>query len=302
MLSWKQFWTEAHQDAGRRSFIMLRQQPWSTVMTVVMIAVTLMLAVLCWLTTYNLAEFNSNWQRNETFNVYLNQELNDANQHVCFQNILAMPEVESAILTTPAEGLALLAKQEGMHDIAQSLPNNPLPAVIQIIPSSRLQTPVAIEQFVLKLKNIPDVVDVAFDSDWLQRLYLGLGFLKKLGALLTVLFALSVILVIVNTLRILIYNRRNDIEVLQLIGAPQRFILRPFLFASIGYGFCAAILAIILADFVLMMLRLGMHDWAASYHIQLSISLLSLPWILGLIGFSVGLSWTGARLTLKYYL
>ena len=302
MLKWTDWWTEAHQDACRRSMGLLLRQPWSSLMTVVMIAVTLMLAVLCWMATHYLSEFNSYWHRSETMSLYLRQSRSDPEQQLILQKIRAMPEVESATLTTPTEGLALLAQQEGMQDITQSLPYNPLPAAIQVIPSAKLQSPDAIKQFSQSLQSNPDVAEVKFDSDWIERLYSGLGFLKQLVQGLTVLFALSVILVIGNTLRLLIHNRHNDIQVLQLLGAPDRFIMRPFLFVSIWYGFFASVLAIIFVDSVLILLRTGLNHWAESYHMHLSISLLPVLWMLGLTTIAIGLSWTGARLTLKYYL
>ena len=302
MLKLPNWWTEAHQDACRRSMKLLVRQPWSSMMTVVMIAVTLMLAVLCWMATHHLSELNSYWHRSETMSLYLRSSLSEPEQQILLQKIQAMPEIESAILTTPAEGLVLLAQQEGMQDIVQSLPYNPLPAVIQVIPGAKLLTPATVKQFSETLRSNPDIAEVKFDSDWVERLYVGLGFLKRLVQFLTVLFALSVTLVIGNTLRLLIHNRHNEIHVLQLLGAPERFIRRPFLFASIWYGLFASILAVIFVDSLLILLRSGLNQWAESYHMHLSISLLPFLWILGITAVSIGLSWTGARLTLKYYL
>lgn len=302
MLKLPGWWTEAHQDAWRRSIGLLVRQPWSSVMTVVMLAVTLMLAVLCWMATHHLSELNAYWHRSETISLYLRPSLSESEQQLLLKKIRAMPEVESATLTTPAEGLILLAQQEGMQDIVQSLPYNPLPAVIQVIPGGNVLTPETVKQFSQTLQSNPDVAEVKFDSDWIERLYAGLGFLKQIVHFLTVLFGLSVTLVIGNTLRLLIHHRHNDIHVLQLLGAPERFIMRPFLFASIWYGLLASILAIIFVDILLILLRSGLNQWAESYHMHLSISLLPLLWMIGLTAVSIALSWTGARLTLKYYL
>lgn len=294
--------TETQRDAYRHSIKLILRQPWSSFMTILMIAVTLMLAALCWMTTYYIGKLSDNWQQNETITLYLRQPLAEPEQKALLQKIQALPKVKSAILTTPMEGLKLLAEQDGMHDIMQTLPYNPLPAVIQVIPGPQLNTPAAIQALYNSLKAEADVAEAKFDSDWIEQLYSRLGFVKELVHFLTILFALSVTLVIGNTLRLLIHNRHNDIKVLQLLGAPTKFIRRPFLYTSIWYGLCAAILAVVFADIVLIMLRNGLNQWSESYHIHLSLSLLPILWILGLICVSIGLSWTGARLTLKYYL
>lgn len=294
--------TETQQDAYKRSIHFILHQPWSSIMTILMMAVTLMLAVLCWMGSYHISKLGNDWHQNESITLYLRQPLTTPEQQALLQKISAMPTVASATLTSPTEGLKLLAQQEGMQDIMQSLPYNPLPAVIQVIPAAKLNTPAAMQDLYHHLQAESYVADAKFDSDWIERLYMRLGFVKKLVGFLTILFALSVILVICNTLRLLIHNRHMDIQVLQLLGAPSPFIRRPFLYASIGYGLLAAILAIIFADIVLVLLRNGLNQWAESYHMPISISLLPIVWILGLILSTVALSWTGARLTLKYYL
>lgn len=302
MLNLKEWWTEANQDACRRSIGLLLRQPWSSLMTIMMLALTLMIAVLSWMATQHLSELNTYWHRSETMSLYLRLSVGAAEQQLLLQKIQAMPEVDSATLTTPAEGLMLLAQEEGMQEITQALPYNPLPAVIQVIPGPSLQTPQAVKQLYETLQSNPDILEAKFDSDWVERLYVGLGFLKQWVRFLTLLMALSMTLVVGNTLRLLIHNRHEEIHVLQLLGAPDRFIMRPFLYASIWYGLLASIVAIILVDSLLIVLRTGLNQWAEAYHMHLTISLLSVLWMLGFMSIAIILSWTGARLTLKYYL
>lgn len=302
MLSWRDGWTEAHQDACQRSIKFLLRQPWSSLMTIIMLAVTLMLAAFCWIATQHFSDLHSYWHHSETMSLYLRESVTKDQQTALMQKIQALSQVESAVLTSPEEGLALLAQQEGMQDIAQSLPYNPLPAVIQVIPNVQLQSPEALQHLFQQLQALPDVQQAKFDSDWVERLYAGLSCLKQLVQILTVLFALSVVLVIGNTLRLLIHNRQDEIQVLQLLGAPKQFIMRPYLFSSLWYGLFASILAIILVDAGLLVVRSGLSQWAESYHLQLNISLLPIIWALGLTGIAIFLSWTAARLTLHYYL
>lgn len=302
MLNRNKWWTAAHQDAYKRSMHMLMRQPWSSVMTIVMISVTLMIAVLCGMTSHHLSAMSADWQKKEDIALYLQPQLNEAAQQQFLEKVRLLPEVESAVLTTPAEGFIWLQQQAGMQDIAQYLPTNPLPAMIQVVPNASVQTPEAIKHISQTLQGFSEVAEVKFDLDWAERLYAGLGFLNQVLRCLIGLFALSVVLVIGNTLRLLIHNRYDEIRVLQCIGAPDKFIIRPFLYASVWYGLLASLLAIIFADTLLIVLRTGLSQWAEVYHIHVTIPLLPVLWILGLTSISIGLSWTGARLTLKYYI
>lgn len=302
MLKQNSWWTEVHQDAYQRSIRMLLTQPLSTLMTITMIAVTLMLAILSWIGTYQISVLGKDWQQTEVISLYLHPALSEAEQQVCLQKVQALADIESATLTTATEGLEWLKQQEGMQEIVQYLPSNPLPAVIRVVPGAQLKTPAAVQDLFQTLKSFNEVAQAKFDSDWIERLYTGLKFLNHALQLLMVLCVASVIMVIGNTLRLLIHNRYDDIRVLQLVGAPHKYIMRPFLYASIWYGFLAALLAIIFVDALLCLLRMGLNQWADMYAMQWHIPLLPVVWILSIVLMAIGLSWTGARLTLKYYI
>lgn len=302
MLKRDQAWVVAHQEACKRSIWLLLRQPWSSLMTIVMIAITMMLAMLCWSATHQISVLGEYWQQSEHISLYLKQTLNEREQQHFLKQVQALSGVESAVLTTPAEGLALLSQQEGMQDIMQYMPQNPLPPVIQVIPSTRLQTPEEIKRFFQNFQHASEVDEVKFDTDWVERLYTVLGFLQQLVRFLMILFAVAVTLVIGNTLRLMIHNRYDEIRVLQLVGAPNQFIMRPFLYSGVWYGVLAAVLAIVFVDIFMVLLRTGVNQWAEYYHMHLTISLVPVSGMLGLIAAAMGLSWTGARLTLKYYL
>lgn len=302
MLKRDTWWTQAHQDAYKRSTHLLTRQPWSSLMTIVMIAVVLMLTALCGVTTHQMAALSEDWHSSADISLYLKTELSTAEQDQVLQKIRALPTVESATLTTAEEGMHWLQQQEGMQNIAQYLPVNPLPAVIRVIPDAQLQTPEAIQDLYHQLQQFSEISAAKFDAAWAEHLYAVLGFLNQVLMGLICLFGLMVVLVIGNTLRLLIHHRSDEIQVLRLIGAPSKFIMRPFLYAALWYGLLAGLLAIFLADAFLLMLRIGLNQWAASYHFHLAIPLLPILGILGLLCLALILSWTAARLTLSLYI
>lgn len=292
----------AHRDAIQRSLRFLGQQPWSTSMTILVITVTLMLAALCWMATYHVSEFRSSWQSSSHISLYLADTLSSDEQQGLLRRIQTMEGVANATFISATDGLALLSQQEGMHDIMQYLPNNPLPAVIVVTPNTHLETPAAIEHFHQILKALPGIDEAKLDKDWMERLYSVLSFLTQVTQCLMALLALTVLLVIGNTLRLIIYHRQDEIQVLQLLGAPDAFIMRPFLYSGVWYGLFAACLALFLADGVIAMLRSGINEWAQQYQMHFVLPLLPISIILGVL-FSAGiLGWLAANVAVRRYL
>lgn len=289
----------AHKEAIKHSFGLLKHQPWSSFMTIVMIAVTLMMAALCGLGTASISELGKRWQQSEHVFLYLQPHLDALTQARYLSKLRAMPEVATATLTTAEEGLQLLSQQEGMQDVMQYLPQNPLPAVIDILPNPELNTPKAIQKLFQILKKAPEVEEAKLDMDWLGRLYTMMKFLKQMTHWLMGLFAIAVMLVIGNTLRLIIHHRHEEIQVLQFLGAKDQFIMRPFLYTGVWYGLFSAILAIIFVDIFMGLLGNGLNKWAGFYQMNFNVPLLSGSFIAGLVLSAMMLGWLSARMTLR---
>jgi len=292
----------SHREACKRSIQFLRNQPWSTLMTVVMIAITLMLASLTWMASYQMNALRGYWQNSEHISLYLHHDLAEAKQQQFLEKIRSMPEVGTAKFTSAADGLVLLAQQEGMQDMMRYLPQNPLPAMIEVTPSATVTNPEAVKNLYHHLQQSPEVEDAQFDMDWLGRLYAAMGFLKQVTQGLMILLAGAVMLVIGNTLRLIIHHRSEEIKVLQFLGAPNAFIMRPFLYSGIWYGLLAAGVAIVLTEIFMIMLRTGLNHWAHVYQMQFSLTLMPISVIFYLIGTAIVLGWISARITVKHYL
>ncbi|HVT62014.1 MAG TPA: permease-like cell division protein FtsX [Legionellaceae bacterium] len=292
----------AHQEALKQSIRFLRLRPWSNFMTILMIAVSLMLVALTWMATHQLSALGESWKNSEHISLYLQPTLQTVEQERFMQKIRAMPEVAKVTFTSAEEGLRLLTQQEGMQDLAQYLPNNPLPAMLEITLSNYLQTPEAVRKVFQILKAFPEVEDAKFDLDWMGRLYSVMGFLHQVSRFLMLLLIMTVMLVIGNTLRLIIHHRHEEIQILQFLGAADKFIMRPFLYSGLGYGFLAACLAVLLVDTFILMLRTGLNQWAEMYQMHFSLPLMSVSLIGGLILIATTLGWMSARITVSRYL
>lgn len=288
-----------HLQAALASFHSLYNKPFATLMTVLVIAVTLVLPALFWVLSDNMHQLTVKWKHGGHISLYLKSPIPAADQAALLLRVQKTAGVGHATLKSAAEGLAELQKQEGMQDVMRYLPENPLPAVIEVSPTLDVNTPVELEQLYTQLKAYPNVEQAKLDIQWINRLQAILGFIDSLAQGLMILLALAVILIIWNTLRLAIHNRHEEIQVLKLVGAKDAFIIRPFLYAGIWYGLAGAIFAVLLVNIFMLSLTLVVNQLAAAYEMHYSLIGLSARQISLLILSATILGWLGACLSVK---
>ncbi|MDI9818687.1 MULTISPECIES: permease-like cell division protein FtsX [unclassified Legionella] len=288
-----------HIQAASNSLNLLCRKPMATMMTVIVIAITLTLPALFWVFTDNLQKLSGNWQRSGHISLYLKTSLSSAEEISVLEQVQNTEGVGKASLKPAAEGLAELQEQEGMHDIMRYLPENPLPAVIEVIPALAFNKPFQIEQLYIKLKSYPQVEQAKLDMEWIRRLHAILGFVAKAAHAVMTLLAFAVILVIGNTLRLAIHNRHEEIQVLKLIGATDPFIARPFLYSGIWYSLAGAILAVLFVNIFMLSFAVAIKQLASVYQMRYPMMGLTVKQAYLLVLASIILGWVGARLSVK---
>lgn len=299
MLKGTRLYLDYHLQAATHSLNLLCRKPLATMMTVIVIAIALALPALFWVFTDNLSQLTVGWQRGGHISLYLQPSLSQAQQTTIMQKVRTTDGVGQATLKSSAEGLEELTQQEGMHDIMRYLPENPLPAVIEIVPALSIDSPAKLDLLSRHLKDLPQVEQVKLDMEWIGRLHAILGFAANLANALMVLLALAVILIIGNTLRLAIHNRQEEIRILKLIGAADPFIIRPFLYSGVWYGLAGAVLAVFLVNIFILSLGVVINQLAVAYQMHYPMTGLSMRQILLLLFFAIILGWLGARLSVK---
>lgn len=295
-------WMAFHKQALKNSLAFLWSERWSTLMTVMVIAMTLMLSSLFWVFTDNVSRLTIDWQRSGHISLYLDIDLSAADEASLLARVRATPGVGEANVKTPAEGLAALQAQEGMQDIMRYLPENPLPAVVDVMPAATITSAAAIQQLYQTIKAYPHVEQAKLDMEWVGRLFAFLSFVTKLAHALMAMLAVAVVLIIGNTLRLIIHDRYDEIMVLKLVGAGDAFIMRPFLYSGVLYGLLAAILAVICVDLFVLSLDVGINQLFASYQMHYTLSGMSISQTCLLVLFAILLGWLGARLSVKRHI
>jgi cell division transport system permease protein len=268
-------------------------------MTIIVIAIALALPTLFWVFTDNLSRITQGWQRGGHISLYLKPSLSDGELQSLVRKVSKFPGVGKANLISAADGLAELTQQEGMQDLMRYLPNNPLPAVIEVVPALSIDSSAKLELLSRQLHTLSPVEQAKVDMEWINRLQAILRFAVTFANALMVLLAMAVILIVGNTLRLAIHNRQEEVQILKLIGAPDSFIIRPFLYTGLWYGLSGAIFAIFLVNIFMLSLVAAGNQIVVIYQMHYTLSGLTLNQILLLVLFASILGWLGSYLTVK---
>jgi cell division transport system permease protein len=288
-----------HVQAAINSLFYMWRQPLATGMTIMVIAITLTLPALFWVVNDNLEKLAKNFKQGGQISLYLDLHTSANDSIALLSKIKNTDGVGSAVLKTPAEGLQELEHQEGMQDLMLNLPENPLPAVIDVTPALSVNTPTALEALFGRLKQLQGIEAAKLDLQWVSRLFVLLDVLSQLSHGVMLLLGLAVIFIIGNTLRLVIHRRYEEIQVLKLIGASDAYILRPFLYLGIWHGLMSALLAVILLALFMFSMQVVLNQLIKVYQLHISTFGLSVRPILGFCAVATGLGWLGASFSVK---
>jgi cell division transport system permease protein len=149
-----------------------------------------------------------------------------------------------------------------------------------------------------ELGNLPEADLVQVDTEWVQRFHAILDIVRQAIVIGASLLGIAIVIIIGNTIRLDIQNRREEIEVTKLLGASNAFVRRPFLWSGFWYGLFGGLLAVGLVHFGLFLLGPPVARLAGLYQsgiVMLSLSAVEMLTLLG-IGIALGLigSWFAA--------
>ena len=193
-----------------------------------------------------------------------------------------------------------LQEKSGLSDALGDLEKNPLPDAFVV--HAKNTEPDAIEALQREFSNWPHIEHAQLDAAWVKRLYALLQLGNKAVLILSGLLGFALIAIIGNTIRLQILTQREEIEVSKLIGATDRFIRRPFLYAGALYGLVGGITAWAILYAALYAFNLSVDDLAHLYASDFRLRPLGLQASLVLVGGSAVLGWLGSYWAVNRYL
>lgn len=222
----------------------LIKEPAQTLMTSLVVAIALGLPALLYVGVVNLQQLGSRVESTSQLTLFLHQGASEQAAQQLEQQLVAETDIASVEYISRQQALDEFRALSGFGDVLEMLDENPLPPVLIAQPADQFQGDLmASEALVSRLKAMPLVDDVRLDMKWMQRLQSILAIGERLAISLAIALALGVLLIIGNTIRLAIENRRDEIVVVKLVGGTNAYVRRPFLYTGIWYGATGGLLA-----------------------------------------------------------
>jgi len=288
---------ERHAQTFVGSLGRIAQQPIAAFMTMAVIAVALALPLFLNLLLQNARVATGNL--NEAFNlsVYMDKKAGAARVQAVAKQLRLKADVAALKVITADEAMAEFRKDSGFGKALDALTDNPLPDTLIVTPTLVASTPAGTERLRAAIAAIPDVQSVQIDTEWIKRLHAILGILRQVVLLTGGLLALGIVLIVSNTIRLDILNRRAEIEVMKLVGASDGFARRPFLYSGIWYGLGGGLLALILVATAAQLLAAPIEQLARLYGSAFRLGGLGALLGIEVLGLAVALAWLGSWLS-----
>lgn len=280
----------------------LSRQPFSSLMTTAVIAIALALPAGLYIALDNASRLSADWDGTTLISLFLKDNVSLEKAEKLASKLRKSKEIEKVRIIDRDLGLKQFQKLSGFGDAIKFLDENPLPHVITVQPVTGQQGPDKVVHLVTKLQN-ENLVELAqLDMQWVKRLYTLLDVARRGVWIIGSLLALAVLIIIGNTIRLDIQNRRESIEVSKLIGASDAFIRRPFLYTGVWYGISGGLLAWLLISVSLGIMQEPVQKLASLYHSSYELTGLSGGDMAQLIGISCLLGLGGSWLAVGRHL
>jgi cell division transport system permease protein len=199
------------------------------------------------LITLNLERLGAEWSRASGMSVYLEDEASPAIRADIEQALAPGPDTVVAGYEFVSKAEAVKRFKETFSDLAatiDALDSNPLPASYEVRIKPSPDARAAVERLGGRLRQTAGVSDVRYDRQWIDRLLATMSILRTVGLALSAVLAMAAALTVANVVRLALYARRDEIAIMQLVGAPQAYIRGPFVMEGVLQGGIGAVVAL----------------------------------------------------------
>ena len=255
------------------------------------------------ITVINLNQIFDDWGNRIHLIAYLDDNVSTEEIKKAREQITKLPQIENITYVSKEKAFNILKEslkdQDGM---LENLEENPLPASLEIQLKEEFRNPQSLGTIVYKIKKTSKISDVEYGQDWLERFSAFISIVKLVGISIGSFLMLATILIISNTIKLTIYSRKEEIEIMKLVGATNFFIQVPFFLEGLIQGLAGSLLAlgILYISYKILMVKV-----VSDYSLYLGASnLVFLPQnlVIALICFGILLGIFGCALSMGRFL
>lgn len=285
-------WLRHHRLSAADSLHRVLDNLVASLMTWLVIGIAMALPVGLDVALDNATELSAGWDSPSQISLFLKEGQDSASAETLVREIEARDDVAGVHFVSREDALAEFSALSGFADVLASLEKNPLPNLLLVTPVASL-VGTATDGLRSELAQREEVAEAVLDMEWLQRLNSIMQLSRRLVMAIGGLLVLGVVLILGNTIRLSIENRREEIVIVKLVGGSNPFVRRPFLYTGLWYGVGGGFFAALLVSLSLWFLESPVSELAALYQSDFeleglgmmgALNLLILGGLLGLAG------------------
>jgi len=216
-----------------------------TGLSVITIAVSLFVLGAFLSLASNLADVVARWSDKVQVTFYLEDQLPEAPREGLTAALRADPSVESVAYISREEALRRFrALFREMRSLPEDLGENPFPAALEVTLKPARNAAVDAQRLVDAFRKAPGVEDVEYDLLWIQRLTTAVRLVRGAGAFLGAILVLAAVFTISNVMRLTMYARQDELDIMRLVGAAPAYVKGPFVLEGMIQGGLGGVLAL----------------------------------------------------------
>ncbi len=243
----------------------------------------------------------NSWKKGIRIMAYLAPEADADRVATLRQALSSLYGVKEVAFIDKAEALEEFRRQlQGQQSLLENLKENPLPHAfeIRLTPGPRAGNDLA--PLVAQIQALEGISDVEYGQQWMQRISSVLNLFRFAGMAMGGLFFMAAVFIVANTIRLILYTRREEVEIMRLVGATDRFIKTPFYIEGLIQGLAGALLGLgtLFVAYLVVTANIGQDQFGSDFEVRF----FSLGVGCLIILSSMLIGWIGCHLSLKQFL
>ncbi len=282
--------------------------PFNSIMTISVLAIAISFVSGFYILKANIQQLTGHLESSNQISLFLRDDVSDSHANKLAESIRQNSNVQNVKLITKEEASIEFQTYSGFGSAIKELEKNPLPIVLQVLPKRILNNKYELENLEKELKQLPEVDAAQMDLQWIERLQSIIAVINLFSNILNILLGTAVLIIIGNTVRLELHNRRDEVVIQKLVGATNSFIRRPFLYTGFWIGFISGISAWFIVTVLMLVLWQAVEKlsslYGGSFHLIFlglidTLVLISISSLLGVLASWVVLSYQMHAKSLK---
>jgi cell division transport system permease protein len=284
----------------RRALQDIRSNRMLSLVTISTFALSILIVSSAMLFFINMSDIIDGWRQGIHVMAYLQDGLTASDRStlkIRMENLYGVQQVD---FIPKDKALSRLRDQMGRQtSILDNLDSNPLPDAFEIQMIAASQSWDKVEQLATALENLEGVSEVEYGQRWIKRIINIFNLFQLTGYIMGALFFMAAIFIVGNTVRLVLYSRREEVQIMRLVGATERFILAPFYFQSLIQAALGGIIGLVALYILYLLIQSRIATDMATGFFELRF--LSPTLLLSIVGFGMFVGWLGCHLSVKQY-